>query len=194
MSTELRNRLLEQIATKVEESLTPENRADYDKIVVAGMRYGLEGGPNSVMAQVRTSQDPVKDCALGAVNTVKFLAMQSQGTMPERAMIPASLTLMLLALDFVDRAGIATVGQEEVVRATKLWGNYMFAAQGVTPEKLRRAASQVYGVTQDKGQLEAVKLRAGLVKDPRASTPTELPEEPPPRNRAERRRAAARRA
>lgn len=192
MSILLRNKLLEEIETKVEASLAPDVRDDYEKVVVAGMKYGLEGGAKGVLASLKQSRDPIRDCALGAVNTVKLLAMQSQGTMPEKAMIAASLTLMMMALDFADRAGIAVIGPEEVNKATKMWANYMFAAQGVTPEKLRKAAQQAYGVTQNSGQLEAVKLRAGLVKDPRASTPTEMPDEPPPpRNRRERRAAAA---
>jgi hypothetical protein len=94
----------------VERQLTPETHESYLKIVVAGMKAGLENGPNSILAGLEKSADPVADCAKGAIGLVLILKHQAKGIMPVKAMIPAATTLMLKALAFVDRTGIAKVG------------------------------------------------------------------------------------
>ena len=66
----LNNKILQSAEQQVEAGLTPENRADYLKIVVAGMRVGTHDGGKAVNNRLRTSNDPVRDCALGAINTV----------------------------------------------------------------------------------------------------------------------------
>ncbi len=48
--SDLTNPLLQQTEDKVESGLTPENRANYDKIVVAGMHVALDKGPNGLSA------------------------------------------------------------------------------------------------------------------------------------------------
>lgn len=184
MSTPLKNKLLQGTEQSIEASLTPVNRANYMKIVVAGLKIGLKDGLQGIMASLRDSQDPVNDCALGAVNLVQMLRLQSQGTMPDQAMAPAAMTLMLHALDFAEQAGILTVDMEVLTRATRLYTNQIFKVRGITPQMLTKAAGAVREVADSPEKMEMVKRRAGVVRDPRASSPVEAM----PRNRAERRR------
>ena len=68
MSAMLTNNVLEAAEQKIESNLVPNNRANYMKIVVAGMKIGLAKGPDSMLAKLHNSKDPVNDCAKGAVN------------------------------------------------------------------------------------------------------------------------------
>lgn len=168
----LDNKILQATEAKMESALMPAVRGDYMKIVVAGGEAALHGGPNGLLARLRQSRDPVASCATGALNLVFLLRMQAKGTMPLQAMIPAAMTLMLQALDFADRMGIAKVGIGEVDRASHVFTNHLYKLLGVTPQRLSAMAAAVHGVMQDPTKMELIKRRAGVVKDPRASEPT----------------------
>ena len=166
--------LLASVEQKIESQLTPQNRANYMKIVTAGMAVGLQGGPKSILASLAKSKDPVQDAAKGAVNLCLILQHRSRGTMPIKAMIPAATTLMLKALDFADRAGIVKVDTDVINKATRLIVNFVMAKSGITPTMLHTAAQKVHSMINDPAALEKIKRAAGTVRDPMASTPTDL--------------------
>lgn len=153
MSLLMQNRILEAVEQKIESSLTPQNKSDYMKIVVAGMKAGMEGGDKSILASLKNSKNPVSDCANGAINLCLMLSHQSRGTMPPMAMVPAAMTLMLKALDFADRSGIVKVGQPELVQATHVFTDAMFSKFGIDKKMLQTAATKVHAITQDPQQL-----------------------------------------
>lgn len=174
---EIQNPLLRQVEQKIEASVgTGKNREDYLKVVVAGMRAAM-GGPKPMLANLKGRPDPVKDCAIGAVNLVVFLRNISKGKMPPLAMVPAAMTLMLQALDFADQAGIVKVGERELDRATHIFVNLMFGALGVSTGTLNRAASLVDGATRDPTQLEALKKMLPQDAAPAGEAPAEPVEE-----------------
>lgn len=167
--------ILEAAEQKLEAGLDPANRQNYMKIVVAGMAAGLARGPDGILARLRKSPDPVKGAARGAVALVLILRRDAKGVMPLKAMIPAALTLMLRALDFVNRTGIAKVGVPELVRATHIFANDMFGAFNITTPMLQQAAARVHAITQDPVAMQAVNLKAGIVQHPNAAAPTPMP-------------------
>lgn len=175
MSILLNNKVLQAAEAKVEAGLTPDNRDAYHKIVVAGLRVALDKGPNGILASLKQAQDPVMQCAAGAINLVMLMRQQSRGTMPGQAIPPAAMTLMLQALDFVDKAGIQKIGVKDLVRAGHIFLNHLFTVIKVTPAMLQNMAARVHGITQDPTAMEMLARRAGVVKDPRASQPTNLP-------------------
>lgn len=174
MSILLNNKVLEAAERKVEAGLTPDNRDDYQKIVVAGLHVALDKGPNGIMASLRHSKDPVTESAVGAINLVMLMRRQSRGTMPAKAIPPAAMTLMLQALDFVDKARIKKIGAKDLDRATHIFTNHIFTVFGITPAMLNKLAVRAHGISQDPTQMEMLARRAGVVKDPRASMPTNL--------------------
>jgi hypothetical protein len=173
---ELSNPLLQQTEDKVESGLTPENRQNYLKIVVAGMHAALDKGPDSILASLKQSKDPISDAAKGAVSLVLILRKQARGVMPLKAMVPAAMTLMLKALDFADRSGIVKVGQPELVRATHIFTDTIFARFGITKQGLTNAANKVHAITQDPDAMDKINMKAGVARHPMASTPTPLPD------------------
>lgn len=175
MSILLSNKLLEAAEQKIESSLTPENRADYMKIVVAGLKTGLANGPRGILASLKQSKNPINDSAIGAINLVLLMRKHSMGTMPLKAMIPAAMTLMLQALDFADKAGIVKIGTDELVQATHIFANALFPRLGIKPQMLHAAIQRVHAISQDPAKMELVNRKLGAVKDPRASEPTPMP-------------------
>ncbi len=107
-----------------------------------------------------------------------ILRKQARGVMPVKAMVPAAMTLMLKALDFVDRSKIVAVGQPELVRATHIFTDTMFARLGITKAGLANATQRVHAITQDPQAMAAINLKAGLTRHPMAATPTPLPPGP----------------
>lgn len=175
---ELNNPLLQQAEDKIEAGLTPENAANYQKIVVAGLHVGLDKGADGLMAQLARSKDPIADAAKGAVSVVLILRKEAKGVMPVKALVPAAMTLMLRALDFIDRAKIAPVGQPELVRATHIFGDFMFARFGISKAGLANAAQKVHAITQDPVAMTKIQMKAGFLRHPDAATPTPLPPGP----------------
>lgn len=172
------NPLLQATEAGIERGMDPETRQNYDKIVVAGMAAALDKGPNSILASLRQSKDPVSDAAKGAVALVFLLRKEAKGVMPMKALVPAGLTLMLKALDFADRAGIAKVGQPELVRATHVFTDQVFARSGISKQQLATAATKVHALTQDPQAMAAINLKAGVTRHPMAAEPTPLPPGP----------------
>jgi hypothetical protein len=169
------NPVLEAAEQKIESQLTPDNQQSYMKIVVAGMAAALGGGPQGLMASLLKSPDPVRDAARGAVALVLVLRRDAHGVMPLKAMVPAAMTLMLRALDFVNRTGIAPVGTPELVRATHIFANEIFGHFGITAPMLANATARVHAITQDPVAMEMINRKAGVVQAPGASSATPVP-------------------
>lgn len=156
---------LRQLEAQFVDKLAKQN---FDKIVLAGMHIALEGGPNGIMASLKDSRDPVRDCALGAVNLVMMMRKRASGTMPDKVVPAAAMALMLHALDFADRAGIAKIGNPELVRASHLFTDRLFQAYGITKQMLARGAGHVSRVMQDPEAMQKVRYKAGA--DPMPGT------------------------
>lgn len=186
------NKLLRQASEAIEAKLTPENRGNYDKIVVAGMQAAIAKGLNGMMAGIVKYKDPIQACALGAVNLVLLLRGHAVGHMPEQAMVPASYTLMLQALSFCEEAKIVKIGVPELDRATRLWTNTIFSRMRISPANLSQMATMANGIMNDPGKMQMIHLHTGYARDPRAPQPMEemAPVAAPMNRRA--RRAAAR--
>jgi hypothetical protein len=169
--------LLAEAEQQLEAHLDPKNRANYMKVVVAGMRAALDNkGPNGALAaSLKSSPDPIRAAARGAIALVLILRKQSTGVMPIKAMVPAAMTLMFHALDLIDKAGIAKIGPTELVRATDIFTTTMFKKSGITPRMLQAATQKVHEVINDPIKVEQMKRAAGVVKHPNASEPTPLP-------------------
>ena len=161
--------ILQRAEEKVESQLLPDVRESYLKIVVAGMKAGMANGPESILAKLRDSKDPVADCAKGAIGLVFILKQQAKGIMPEKAMVPAASTLMFKALAFAEQMGLIKVGNEELARAMEIFAGTFLEKVGVTPQMMKHAVGKVQTMTQDPVAMEMMKRKAGFVKHPDAA-------------------------
>ncbi len=174
-SSALANPVLQQMESGIEAKLTPANRADYMKIVVAGMKIALANGPNGFMARLRKMPDPIAACAKGAVALVLIMRKESKGVMPMQAGIPAGVSLMLHGLDFIDRSGIVKIGQNEAARATTIFTNQLFHRLGITPAMLHSATARVHQIVQSPDDMQKIQLKAGMLRHPDAALPSNIP-------------------
>lgn len=176
----LGNPLLAQTEAKIEGEITdPQMRNDYQRIVVAGLHIGLAGGPNSFAAKLRTSRDPIGDAARSTAALVLIMRRDAKGVFPMKAGIVAGMTLLLHALDFIDRAGIGRIAEPELEQATRIFANELLHRQGITPQRLQQITGKVNGIIADPQALAALNLKAGVTRHPQAATPTPLPGGPP---------------
>lgn len=169
MSLLLSNNLLRAAEANVERRLLPKNHSDYLRIVVAGMKIGLDKGPDSILASLAKSKDPINDAAVGAINLCLLMRKQSRGTMPVQAMVPAAMSLMLHALDFADKAGIVKVGEPELIRASRIFINHIFKQFNITGQMLQTVSAKIRGVMSNPANVEKMKQSVGLTKHPDAA-------------------------
>jgi len=176
-SDRLGNPLLAEAEAKVEGNIVdPQVRADYGKIVVAGLHIALAKGVEGFAAKLRDSQDPIGDCAKGAAALVMIMRKEARGVMSMKAGVPAGMTLMLHGLDLIDSAGIAKIAEPELDRATAVFTNELFHRLGITAQMLQHMTGRVHQIMQDPGMMQKINLKAGVTRHALADTPTPLPD------------------
>jgi hypothetical protein len=166
--------ILQATEQKLESQLTPPVRAAYDKIVTAGMKLALNNGPNGIAASIKQSKNPIPDIVKGAINIVGMLGMQSRGTMPIKAAVPACMTLIIQGLDFAKRAGVIKGDQADLTQATRLFGAEITGKFGITRPMLATAAGNLQKLAQDPASMEKLKQASGLSKHPNATPAPEM--------------------
>ena len=185
----MKNKLLQDSQAAIEAQIAPQFKEAYNKIVSAGMKVAMNKGLDGMLGGIEKRGDPIRDAAQGAVNLVFMLRMQATGRMPEQAMVPASYTLMIQALAFVEEAGIAPIGEPEITKATRVWTNTIFDRAKISPNMLRKGAEEVSGILKDPVKVEMLNLATGYSRDPRMPEPLGQSTEAPPMNRRARRAA-----
>lgn len=158
--------LLAQVEQKVEAGLTPTNRQDYMKIVVAGMKIVTNGGPQGLLQKLTASPNPLQTAVNGPINLIGYMGKSAKGKMPAKAMVPAAMTLMLHALDFLDRTGKLQITEDVVDQATKLFADGIMKAFNISQAQLQMVAQKAHGVTQDQAQLQQTQQHAAKFKAP----------------------------
>jgi len=166
----INNPILKVAEQRLESTLVPVVRKNYDKIVLAGMATALEGGQDGILYSLHQSKNPIYDAAKGALNIVLLMRRQARGTMPLKAMVPAGMTLMIKALDFIDKAGIAKVDVNTINQATKFYMEELLKAFHITGKMLDTAANNLHNTVQDPQKLKSMKQAAGIVRVPRPGT------------------------
>ena len=163
-----KNDLIAAAEQKIESQLKPNVARDYRKIVTAGMAMALKGGPNSILAKLKDSKNPVHDAAVGAVNLCLLMRKQSRGTMPLKAMVPAATVLSLKAIEFAEQARMIQIDEHTVVNTTKILVDHLLRAFGLTPQRLHVAAQKIHQMTQDPATMEKIHHAAGMAVAPGA--------------------------
>jgi hypothetical protein len=140
--TPLRNPLLQQIETEIESVLPPDQRDPYMRLLVAGMHAALDPQPNGqppLVAQFRQSKDPINDAAIGSAGIMMMLYHKANGAALPQALIPAGMSLLLKALDFLQRTRmVPQIAEPDVDRATHAYTDQIFKAFHITPQGIQR--------------------------------------------------------
>lgn len=175
----LENDLLAQVEKGLEASMNAQTRRQYDIIVLSGMQAAMKGGTKGMLRNLPQSKDPVRDCAIGAVNVAFLTYKGSQGQggtqLSEAAVTFASYGLMLQALDMAAKMGLVEItgGTGGTIdQAFRIATDRIMANIDMTKEKLTQAAAKVKNIMQDPQMMEKLELEVGTKRDPRAAQPT----------------------
>lgn len=182
MNEGLENDLLKAAEQQIEAGLNPQAKLDTQRIVLAGMKFANQGGGNGIMRGLKTSPDPVKTCAIGGANLAFMLIKGDQTPPTDRVLVAtahASYILMLQGLDVASKMGLVKITEGDggtIDLATRFTTNQIATNIHLTRERLHIAATQVHGVMKSPEKMQALRLKVGIDRDPRAPMPT-LPEE-----------------
>jgi hypothetical protein len=176
--TPLRNPLLQQIETEIESVLPPDQRDPYMRLLVAGMHAALDPQPNGqppLVAQFRQSKDPINDAAIGSAGIMMMLYHKANGAALPQALIPAGMSLLLKALDFLQRTRmVPQIAEPDVDRATHAYTDQIFKAFHITPQGIQNATQKVHAAIQDPDAQRAIRIHSGAIRDTTGMKP------PPP--------------
>ena len=145
----IQNTLLKQAEDRVEKTVPADQRDNYLKIVVGGMKYAMDKGPEGILASLKDSKDPLSDSVRGAIGLVGALRAKAQGTMPLSAMVAAAMTLMFHALDFAEKMKLLTITEAELDKATHMFMDTILPLLNVPKAKLDESFSQVHDIMRD---------------------------------------------
>lgn len=185
MNDGLDNDLLKAAEQDIESKIPPSIRVYYQRIVLAGIKYATHGGADGVFRDIRTQPDPVKVCGIGGAN-VAFMLLKSENPHPTpqmlQATVHASYTLTLQAMDVASKMKPPVLQITEgdggtIDQATRAATDRILLLTHVTPDKLNTMATKVHGLMQNPQQAQAIRLKLGVDRDPRAPMPT-LPDTP----------------
>ena len=176
---EMEDDLLAQTEEGIKAAMDAKTRREHDILVLSGMQAAMKNGPKGMLRNLPISQNPIRDCAIGAVNVafLTFKESQKEGgaQLSETSAVYASYTLMLQAMDVAAKLGrIEITGGTggTIDQAFRIATDRIMANVDMTPEKLTAAAGNVKRVMEDPQMMEKLELEVGAKRDPRAPAPT----------------------
>ena len=128
--------MLNKIQSQVEAKLSPGDHAAYRKIVVAGMKVMFDDATFGEVMRQFNPERPAASLANGIIGLGVLLFRKSKNTMPIAPAIAGLNTLMLHAIDFLDKAGKLRATPELVGEATSIYLETIMTKMGMTKEKM----------------------------------------------------------
>jgi len=156
--------MLRQVVRRIEATLKPDIRQNYQAVVVAGMK--LMWGPEfeedrqQVLSLINSPQDIPRVIAHVVAKVVSIVQNESKKNEPFPAAVPAGITLMCHALEFVEAAKKIDVDQNILSQTTMMVKDGIFGIYKITPELLQQYAAQ------QKGQPSLRVLPGGKIDQP----------------------------
>lgn len=159
MTTEL----IEQAKAKIEQSVKPDQKEAYDRIVLAGMKVMFDdGGPRQQLLQgLEDAPDKMTAAAEGIVGLLGLLFQKSRNTMPVVPMIMAGITLLYEGLEFMEKAGMVQVDNDSLAKVTQHYIETLLPKIGMTPDKMKALLGQTQGIMRDPAKLAEFKQSMG---------------------------------
>lgn len=123
--------------------MPPELQEAYERVVIAGMKVMFDKNTHRAMLREITKAGPMGDkLGQGVAGLLLMLVKESNNTMPPAVLIPAGLELIMQAVDFVRRAELGTVTNEDIGRAAEVMITTLMGKFGADPARLEQALNQ----------------------------------------------------
>lgn len=132
--------MLKRLVQGVEAKLNPDMKRNYEAIVVSGMKLMFSPGTHQEMVEylknIQSPEDVPKIVSHGIVKVLSIIQNQSQQDGPLPAAGPACLTLMAMAMEFVEKQNQIDVSKEMVDETVTMIKEGIFHLYKITPEVL----------------------------------------------------------
>lgn len=105
----------EQIGREILQNAQPEQRQAIEQIVNAGMKLLFGDAHDQIFDAIKPDDEvPLADeIGVGAVGLMNLMFQESNGTMPQDAIVPAGAILIAKAMEFIHEGGMAPVTDED---------------------------------------------------------------------------------
>lgn len=147
----------EQILQRLKEGM----REPVMKLVNAGMKLAMDGGPKSIIAQLRDSKDVLHDCVKGAIGLVNVLRKSAKGSVSTGALVPAAMILALQGLDFAERLKLIKVTNQVLDQATQMFTDAILPAMGVSHERFAELTDRAANAANDPDKMRQIFVKRG---------------------------------
>lgn len=123
--------------------MPPELQEAYERVVIAGMKVMFDQNTHRAMLREITKPGPMGDkLGQGVAGLLLMLVKEGNNTMPPAVLIPAGLELIMQAVDFVRRAELGTVTNEDIGRAAEVMITTLMGKFGADPARLEQVLNQ----------------------------------------------------
>lgn len=126
---------------QIEAHIPPQFQAPVERLVLAGMKAMFHPESHQLMLdELRAQGDDLgKGAAVGIAALMSQLLARVKGQLPQPAIVPAALILLMEALSFLDEAGQLEATPDVVAEATQDLAGYLMQKLGLTPDKVKEA-------------------------------------------------------
>lgn len=126
-------------AIKENIKMPPELQEAYERVVVAGMKVMFSKETHRIMLKEMQRPGPVAErLGRGIAGLMLLLVKESNSTMPPQVILPAGMELMMQAVDFMRKTGMAKIANKDIGDAMQIFINTIFEKFGVDPAKFEQ--------------------------------------------------------
>lgn len=123
--------------------MPPELQDAYDRVVLAGMKMMFDKQSHGAMLRSLQGQGTMAEkLGKGIAGLMLIMVKESNSTMPPSVIIPAGIALMMQAVDFMKKTGLAEPTNQEVGDGMEIMITTLMEKFGASPDKLQAALSQ----------------------------------------------------
>lgn len=119
------------------EARVPEGMKEaWDRIMVAGMKFMFDPKTNRMVNEyLEAPGDMPEKLGTAAAGLMITLDRESKNSLPKELLIPGGIALLILAVKYMKKAGIATIGAADYGKAIEIFMYKILDAYGVKQEQ-----------------------------------------------------------
>jgi hypothetical protein len=142
MSRPQGNELTTEAVTK-DIKMPPELQEAYERVVIAGMKVMFAKESHRAMLQEIQKPGPMDErLGKGIAGLMLMLFKESNDTMPPAVIIPAGVNLLMEAVDFMRKSGLAKPTNAEIGGGIEIMMSIILEKFGVAPDKMAQMLNQ----------------------------------------------------
>lgn len=142
MIAQVQDPMLRQVISRVEATLKPEYRKNYEQIVTAGMKLiwsqQFDQERESYLDRINGIEDVPPLVAHGVVKVFSIIQNESNTGQMQPAAVPASITLMAQVLEYIEKKMRLRMTEDVIAKTTALVKDGIFSLYKITPDVIEQ--------------------------------------------------------